>query len=344
MTTHHQGITAAGNWIVDRVKQVDGLPARGMLVNIRSQSFSPGGAPANVLHDLARLKAPFPLAGLGVVGKDADGQYLRRVFMEQGVDVSGLLVDEAAPTSFTDVMNDETTGDRVFFHHRGANALFSPAHVEIRRLTCRIFHLGYLLLLDEMDKADPNHGTVAAGLLKQVQAAGILTSLDVVSEESDRFSRLVPPALKYVDYLILNEIETARAVGLTVRDANRRLDGAALVEAVERLYRFGNMRLVAVHMPEGVYMRDQAGRRYARGSLSLPEGYIAGAVGAGDAFCAGMLYGLHEGWEFLEAAGLGNCCAAASLSRPGASEGVLPLQETLLLAQRFSERKPPVAV
>ena len=338
------GITAAGNWIVDRVKRVDCLPGRGMLANIKDQMFSPGGAPANVLHDLARLKAPFPLAGLGVVGNDADGRYLREVFAGLGVDIRGLQMTDQAPTSFTDVMNDETTGDRVFFHHRGANALFGPSHVEINRLSCRIFHLGYLLLLDAMDKADPEYGTVAAGLLKQVQAAGILTSLDVVSEESDRFARLVPPSLKYVDYLILNEIETARAVGLTVRDEQRRLDGPALVDAVERLYQFGNMRLVAVHMPEGVYMRDRAGKRYSRGSLVLPEGYIAGAVGAGDAFCAGMLYGLHEGWDVMETAGLGSCCAAASLSRPGASEGVLPMEETLGLVSRFGERKPPVSV
>ena len=338
------GITAAGNWIVDRVKRVDCLPGRGMLANIKDQTFSPGGAPANVLNDLARLGAPFPLAGLGVVGNDADGRYLRDVFSGLGVDILGLHTSDLAPTSFTDVMNDETTGDRVFFHHRGVNALFCPRNVDVSHLSCRIFHLGYLLLLDEMDKVEPQYGTVAAGLLKQIQATGILTSLDVVSEESDRFARLVPPALKYVDYLILNEIETARAVGLKVRDEQRRLDGAALVEAVERLYLFGNMRLVAVHMPEGVYMRDCCGKRYSRGSLVLPDGYIAGAVGAGDAFCAGMLYGLHEGWDVMEAAGLGSCCAAASLSRPGASEGVQPLDETLALAKRFGERKPPVVV
>lgn len=344
MMTRRNGITAAGNWIVDRVKSVDCLPGRGMLANIKDQSFSPGGAPANVLHDLARLKAPFPLSGMGVVGNDADGQYLRRVFSELGVDIGALQVTDLAPTSFTDVMNDEATGDRVFFHHRGANALFGPQQIAISRLSCRIFHLGYLLLLDEMDKPDPDDGTVAARLLKNVQAAGILTSLDVVSEESDRFARLVPPALKYVDYLILNEIETARAVGMKVRDENRRLDGPALIEAVERLYNFGNMQLVAVHMPEGVYMRDQSGRRYSRGSLVLPEGYIAGAVGAGDAFCAGMLFGLHEGWDVMEAALLASSCAAASLSRPGASEGVKPIEETLGLAQCFGERNPPVAV
>ena len=139
LMTQRNGITAAGNWIVDRVKRVDCLPGRGMLANIKDQSFSPGGAPTNVLHDLARLKAPFPLAGLGVIGHDADGQYLRHVFTDLGVDIRGLRVTDQAPTSFTDVMNDETTGDSVFLHHRGANALFNPQHIDIPDLTCRIF-------------------------------------------------------------------------------------------------------------------------------------------------------------------------------------------------------------
>lgn len=55
---NRNGITAAGNWIVDRVKQVDCLPRRGMLANIKSMCFGPGGAPANVLNDLARLLPP----------------------------------------------------------------------------------------------------------------------------------------------------------------------------------------------------------------------------------------------------------------------------------------------
>lgn len=339
----YKGIAAAGNWIVDRVKRVDCLPARGMLANIKGQSTSPGGAPPNVLHDLVRLAAPFPLSGYGVVGADADGQYLRELFTALGVDVRGLRATREAPTSYTDVMNDESQGDRVFFHHRGANALFEPGDVPVDHLTCRIFHLGYLLLLDRLDEPDDECGTVAARLLRGLQARGIRTSVDVVSEQGDRFARIVPPALRHVDYLVLNEIETAHAAGVpAVRDAAGRLDSAALMEAVERLYAFGNMRLVAVHMPEGVYMRDAAGRRYSRGSLRLPPGYIAGAVGAGDAFCAGLLYGLHEELPVLEAARVAMCCAAASLSHPGSSEGVLPLPETLALSERFGEREPPV--
>lgn len=338
------GIAAAGNWIVDRVKRVDRLPGRGMLGNIQGQEFCPGGAPANVLNDLSRLGSPFPLSGLGVVGDDADGHYLVSEFRRLGVDVGGIRMTKQAPTSFTDVMSEMGSGDRVFYHHRGANALFDPADVSIATLKCKIFHLGYLLLLDAMDQQDAEYGTVASRLLANVRAAGIRTSVDVVSEESDRFKAIVPPALRHVDYLILNEIETARAAGISVRDGHGKLDGAALMDAVEKLGEYGAMQLIAVHMPEGVYMRDNQKQRISRGSLRLPDGYIAGATGAGDAFCAGMLYGLHEEWTVEEAANLGTCCAAASLSKPGASEGVTDLDSVLALGRKLGEAAAPVRV
>lgn len=343
-TDLRSGIASGGNWIVDRVKQTDSLAGRGMLSNIRTETQSTGGAPANVLSDLARMKSPFPLWGVGVVGNDADGKFVTTTARGLGVNVDYIKVTRKAPTSYTDVFNDEKSGDRAFYHQRGANALFSPADVPVTKLTCRIFHLGYILLLDSMDQRDPEYGTVAAGLLCKLQKAGILTSVDVVSEEGDRFKTFVPPALGYVDYLILNEIETARTVGRTVRRTDGSLDQRALVDAVDALYEHGDMQLVAVHMPEGVYGRTREGQRFSRGSLRLPRGFIAGAVGAGDAFCAGMLYGLHEGWPVEKCAHLGSCCAAASLSAPGATEGVRPLQGVLALGKRFGEHPPPVKV
>lgn len=343
-TTSRCGIAAGGNWTVDKVKTVDRLPGSGMLGNILREQQSPGGAPANVLSDLARLKAPFPLSGTGVIGNDDAGRYLTDTFTALGVDTSLFRHTDQAPTSYTDVMQETESGIRCFYHHRGANALFSPDDVPVHRLTCRIFHLGYILLLDSMDRMDAEYGTVAARLLHDLQAAGIRTSVDVVSEESSRFQTFVPPVLKHVNYLILNEIEAARTTGMTVRDSSGRLDGPALAAAVEALYAFGGMEWIAVHMPEGVYVRTCTGHRFSRGSLTLPKGFIAGSVGAGDAFCAGMLYGSHEGWSIEDCAHLGTCCAAASLSAPGASEGLGPLSDVLGLGKRYPERTPPVQV
>jgi len=340
--TERVGITSGGNWVVDRVKTVDHLPGHGMLGNIQSEHFSTGGGPANVLAALSRMGAPFPLAGVGIVGEDEDGRFVLDTFHKLDVDVANILTTEKAPTSYTDVMNEAGSGDRMFFHNRGANALFGPQHILVESLTCSIFHLGYLLLLDEMDKPDDEYGTVAARALQAIQEQGIKTSVDLVSEESDRFRTIVPPALRYVDYLIVNEIEAGRVAGRVVRAEDNSLDEAALIDAVEDLYASGEMLLVVVHMPEGVYIRRQDGKRISRGALALPEGFIKGAVGAGDAFCAGMLYGIHEGWDHGDSAHLGTCCAAASLSEAGATDGVRAIEAVLELGKRFPELEPPV--
>src|SRR5687768_3646877 len=68
------GLLAGGNWIIDQVKMVDVYPQREQLANIRGQSQGTGGAPYNVLVDLAKLGASFPLSAAGLVGKDALGE------------------------------------------------------------------------------------------------------------------------------------------------------------------------------------------------------------------------------------------------------------------------------
>lgn len=339
-----RGIACAGNWIVDRVKMIDRLPGRGMLGNIQSETLGSGGAPFNVLMDLARMGAPFPLVGLGVAGDDAGRDFIRQTCAPFPIDISNLATDPEAATSYTDVMTETGSGDRVFYHCRGANARFGIEHVPVAKLTCRIFHLGYLLLLDRLDQPDSEFVTVAARLLKLLRDAGIKTSVDVVSEESDRFRKIVPASLRHADYLVINEIEAGRTTGRTVRDAGGKLSGPAVMDAVEALFDLGGMELAIVHMPEGAYLRTRDGRRLAQGALALPAGYIRGTVGAGDAFCAGILYALHEGWDVADAMRLGTCAAAASLAHPSATDGMLPLPRLLELGRRHPEKDPPFEV
>ena len=65
------GLLAGGTWIVDQVKMIDVYPQPEQLANIGSQAQGTGGAPYNVLIDLAKLGVPFPLSAAGLVGKDA---------------------------------------------------------------------------------------------------------------------------------------------------------------------------------------------------------------------------------------------------------------------------------
>src|SRR6185503_14148808 len=206
-TNPRRGILAGGNWIVDQVKIIDVYPQPEQLGNILGQSQGTGGGPYNVLMSLALSGAPFPLFGAGLVGKDALGEQVLATCRQHKIDTRCLAQTNKVPTSFTDVMTEKASGRRTFFHARGANALWHGENLDFKKIKARIFHLAYLLLLDALDESDAKFGTKAARLLAAAQEAGLKTSVDVVSEDSDRFGKIVVPALKYVDYCILNELE-----------------------------------------------------------------------------------------------------------------------------------------
>jgi len=334
-TPARRGIVAGGNWIIDQVKMIDVYPEPEKLGNIRSQSQGTGGAPYNVLVDLARSGAPFPLYAAGLVGQDDLGRQILADCRRHKIDTKHLGTTPKAPTSFTDVMTEQDSGRRTFFHARGANALWTGADLDFTRLKARFFHLGYLLLLDALDEPDARFGTKAARLLATAQDAGLKTSVDVVSENSDRFVRVVTPALRCVDYCILNEIEASKTAGFTIRQADGRLDTVALRHAAGALLQRGVRELVIIHFPEGGFARTRKGEDVWQSSLKLPAKYIAGTAGAGDAFCAGVLWGLHEGWDLKRCLLTGACIAGASLADPTCTAGVKSLKESLALARKF---------
>ncbi|OQC67211.1 MAG: putative sugar kinase YdjH [Verrucomicrobia bacterium ADurb.Bin006] len=334
------GLLCGGNWIIDQVKLIDVYPQREQLANIRSQSQGTGGAPYNVAIDLAKLGVSFPIMAAGLVGKDALGQTIIDDCQRHNIDTKYLRQTTAAPTSYTDVMTEIGGGNRTFFHMRGANALWTGADLDFARIKARMFHLGYLLLLDELDKPDKTYGTKAAALLARAQSAGIKTSVDVVSEDSDRFNRIVTPALKYVDYCILNEIEAGKTTGFRIRQADGSLDTVSLRHAAGAMLQLGVKELVVIHFPEGGFARTRKGDDHWQPSLNLPPKYIAGMAGAGDAFCAGVLIGLHEGWELKRCLEAGVCVAAASLSAPTCTDGVKRLKTVLELPRKYRYRAP----
>jgi len=333
------GILAGGNWIVDFTKTIDVYPAQDALANILGETTGNGGCAYNLLVDLARLRAPFRLEAVGLIGTDEAGESIRAECLREGIDTAQLHKCETAPTSYTDVMSVVSTGRRTFFHQRGTNALLGPEHFDFSASRAKFFHLGYLLLLDRLDQPCPDHGTVAASLLQRARAEGFKTSLDVVSEDSDRFAALVRPALRHADYAILNEFEAERTTGTRIR-SEAGIDTRGLRHAVHALLEAGVHEWVVIHFPEGALAAHQDGQLAVQGSVQLPQDQIAGATGAGDAFCAGLLLGLHEDQPIEECLRQGACAAAACLTRVDCSSGLKPLAECLRLGDEFGFRKP----
>lgn len=336
-TSARSGILAGGNWIVDKLKFIDTYPQQDALANILAESVSNGGSPFNVLVDLARLDAPFPLAGVGLVGADADGRWVAGRCAAHQIHAGQLHTHATAPTSYTEVMVVQATGRRTFFHQRGANAFLDDEHFDFDSRPMKIFHLGYLLLLDRLDGPDAEFGTVAARLLHRARKSGYRTSLDVVSEDSHRFAGLVLPALRQVDYCFLNEFELERTTGVKIRQPDG-IDLAALQAAAQQLIEAGVREWVIVHFPEGACALGRTGGLRVQASLNLPQSEIVSAVGAGDAFAAGALFGLHEEAAIETVLQFGVCAAAACLRGAGTSDGVGRLLECIQLKKTFGLR------
>lgn len=88
-------VVALGESLIDFTP--NGTNAQGIELFARN----PGGAPANVLAMNARLGGK--TAFIGKVGKDGFGDFLRQTLVESGIDVSGLVIDDAAIFHFGSV-------------------------------------------------------------------------------------------------------------------------------------------------------------------------------------------------------------------------------------------------
>lgn len=323
------GILSGGNWIVDFIKLIDTYPSENALANIREEKTGYGGAPFNVLKALRKMRAEFPLEGIGLVGDDAIGKEVFDQCEALSINTRQLRAKEGCGTSFTDVMTVQKTGRRTFFHFRGASAHLSAKDFDFSESTAKFFHLGYLLLLDELDRIDESGRSEASKVLETAVNSGLITSVDIVSEQSDRYREVIPSSLPFVDILFLNEFETKGLTGLNILGEDGAADFQTIAEAAKVLFLMGVREWIVFHFPRGAVAVEKSGQSVFQPRVNFPQNLIKGTVGAGDAFAAGVLFGLHEGWSMKDALKCGVCVAGTSLLSADASEGILPWQECI---------------
>ena len=300
-----EGIAVAGTVLVDKLNEISAYPACGELTKILGTTFVVGGAVANTGIDIKRVDPSIPVKAVGKIGNDSEGDFLTRVLGDNGLDTS-LIKRGDMPTSFTDVMSI-VGGQRTFFTYPGACADFGVDDVDFDKLDVRMLHLGYFLLLDKVDSGD------GLKILKRAKACGIKTSIDLVSENSDRYG-IVKECLEYTDNVIINEHEAGMIAGVEPRSEN-------LEKIARKIKKMGVSERVIIHMPElGVCLSDNG--FFTLPSLDLPKGYIKGTTGAGDAFCAGALIGIYRDLDEIEILKLAAKAAAASLSAPDSISGM----------------------
>lgn len=333
------GITLAGNILTDVVKTVDCYPNIGMLANISDVSRAVGGAVPNTGIDLKKIDKKLRVTAIGKIGNDEGGEYLFSQFDKYGIERDKVKISETKPTSFSDVMS-MPSGERTFFHARGANAEFSPEDIDVAALDCDIFHIGYILLLDAMDKSDPVYGTVMAGLLKEVQEKGIKTSIDVVSDSTADYKAKIVPALKYCNYAIMNEIESSMITDLAPFNEDKTLNIPNIRKTMEIMAEYGVKDKIIIHCKEAGFCYDvKTGEFTASPSLNIPKEAIKGSVGAGDAFCAGALYGIYNNFSDKEILDFASSAAACNLFAENSIDGMKSAEEIKNMAAIYGRKE-----
>ncbi len=338
MTGERKGIAIAGNILTDIVKNIDCYPNIGMLSNITSISRAVGGCVPNTAIDLAKIDNTIPISAIGCMGNDDYGRYVIGQLQKYGIDTSRVNIRDDAPTSFSDVMNLES-GERTFFHARGANALFSPDDVDIAALQCSILHIGYILLLDKFDEEDVEYGTVMARFLHDVRERGIKTSVDVVSDSSADYPKIIIPALKFCDYVIFNELECCNIWGEKPYDDNGNININVIKRAMQKTLDSGVKEKVIVHCKSAGFCLDKSGEFTVVPSLKIPSDVIRGSVGAGDAYCAGCLYGLYNGFADRDILEFASAAAACNLFSENAVDGMKNHKEIQKMEEKFGRMK-----
>lgn len=329
-----RGFVCAGCWTIDRIKLVDTWPAEEALARIQDVDQLGGGSAHNVGIDLRLLDPSMPVATIGMLGDDDNGTFLLQQANSHGLDTRQLHSSSECATSYTDVMTVRSSGKRTFFHYPGANDLLTPAHFDFNDHQSRILHLGLLSLHAKLDAPTANGSNGWAEVLKNAKSQGLLTSIEMVSIDHERNRTIALPCLEWLDYLIVNDHEIGSIAGIeTIKDGRTLVDQCVI--AAKRALSMGSMKLVTVHYPNGALCVTQEGEQIITESLRVPQSKVVSSVGAGDAFVAGFLYGMHESWTIIDSMELAHVAAAASLRSATAIGSVQSIAECRAFAKNL---------
>ncbi len=291
------------------------LPHAGELLAIDTLPVTVGGCAANVAIDLARQGVPAEV--VGCLGKDASGQVVVSLLEQAGVSSERIVYSESLPTSQTIALLVKGQ-DRRYLHLFGANSALTVGIIDrdwVR--TLRVFYLGGLYVLPGIVMSE------LADLLRFCRDQGVVTVVDVITPQhlSD-FSDL-KQILPYVDYFIPNEDEAAVITGS--KDVR---------EQIAIFQRWGARTQVITQGAQGLTAAHE-------GKLWRAAAFPVEAVdpsGGGDAFAAGLIYGICRGLALEETLRYASALGASATLAVGTTTSVF----TAAQADAFLRQHPSV--
>ncbi len=279
---------------------LDRLYRVNMIAQEEEESFiidlkeSPGGSAANTIVGLARLglKTGF----IGKVANDRAGELLLKAFRKENVDTSGVTVSRRG-RSGTVMGYVDAGGQRALYVDPGANDLLVFEEIDLEYAGDTEF-----LHLTSFVGKKPFEA--------QKRLVEMLSGIRMSFDPGALYARTGLSSLRSIVRRSFAMLPNANEV--------KWLTGQNYERGAQTLIKEG-ASVVAVKLgDEGCYVTD--GREN-----HLVEPYkvkVVDTTGAGDAFCAGFLYGLIQNNDLYECGRLGNFVASRCIMKIGARTGL----------------------
>ncbi|MBS7634437.1 carbohydrate kinase family protein [Candidatus Bathyarchaeota archaeon] len=279
---------------VDKLYKVDKIAKAEEESVILDFKEAPGGSAANTAVGLARLGVK--IGYIGKVAEDREGSILLKSFMDEGVDTSGIIVSKGGRSGSVIGFVDQK-GNRALYLDPGVNDALRFEEIDLRYFEdVKFLHLTSFV------------GEMPFEAQKKI--------LQAVPDVKVTFDPGIIYARKGLDNL-KPIIERCYAI-LPNENEVRILTGKNYLEGAKILLEEG-AKIVAIKLGErGCYVTD--GRE-----SHIIEAFkvkVVDTTGAGDAFCAGFIYGLLKDKSLKECGILGNFVASRCLTKMGAREGL----------------------
>ena len=311
-------ILAVGDLILDQVIKIDHLP-RGEDVQLASQRELIVGGAANFAIMSRRLGLSTGI--LDAVGGDSLGKFVLDVLQREGIEISQIRVKEGTTKSTLVLVTKR--GEKSFIGLIGDyTALLSPNDVkpEVIEKAEGIYISGYSLGLKEFSS----------------EGEAALKSANIAKDLGKKiFFDPGPLAPLIKRDLMIELMKCSAAVMLNLTEARAITGSGDPVESLRELHKLG-ARIVALKLGEngciisdGKYLIKEAGIKVA----------VVDPTGAGDAFNAGIVYGLLRGLSPELTIRLANVIGALSTTKLGAGQNLPTKMELISFLEKLDENE-----
>lgn len=250
-----------------------------------------GGVGRNVAENLARLQLPVTL--FSIIGQDNDGNWLLDLTAEAGVDVQ-----------YVERQHNENTGIYLSILDDNKEQVGSIADMNLmENYTPQLIKKNLpVLLTAKMAFVDTNLSQqTLTYIFDSFKDKEIPIIIDPVS---------VKKAVKIKDYLANVYLLTPNKEEAEILSDIKILTEKDLYRVAEKFFSQGVKNLVITLGSEGVFVATPE----KQGFIPSPKVEVIDTTGAGDAFTAGIIYGMYNGKDLFEACEYGHTMAAFTLA------------------------------